>query len=120
MEKMVITDIKRYDKKADGTPYIGKNGKPFEIVKIKTDKYGEQVISCWGSFQNKSWKAGDTVTLKITKELYNGKESLKGEAIKESDAVIESLIRDIKDIKDRLYALEHPKSMLQPDNSVDF
>lgn len=68
IETVRLTNISRYDKGADGKPYIGKSGKPYTRVRIYTEKHGEQSLSGFGGAWNKDWQAGDEVTVNITEK----------------------------------------------------
>ena len=59
--KLTLTYAGRFTTKKDGSPLIGKNGRPYTSLRIKANEYGDKYISGFESAETKDWKAGDTV-----------------------------------------------------------
>ena len=59
--KLTITKIHRSNKDKEGKELIGKNGRPYTRVGIKTMQYGEKWLSGFENRQNANWKEGDSV-----------------------------------------------------------
>jgi len=61
------------DKKADGTPYVDKNGNPFKMAVIENEKGDKASMFC-GKFQAKdleeikTWKSGDIVKVNLEQD----------------------------------------------------
>jgi len=68
-----IKSIYINDKKADGTPYIDKNGNPFKMAVIENLEGKKASMFC-GKFQIKdlehiqTWKSGDTVRINLEQD----------------------------------------------------
>lgn len=45
---------------------IGKNGKPYEFYKIKTDRQGDKILTTFGSAETAKWKVGDEIEISVT------------------------------------------------------
>lgn len=60
-----ITKVFRSDKKKDGTPLIGRSGKPYTKVSIKTIEYGDRWVGGFGGQWNSGWKEGDVVDIEV-------------------------------------------------------
>ena len=68
MEKVTITQIYRSWKDKNDKPLMGRNGKPYERVNIKTREHGSETwLGGFGSKFNENWREGDEVELEITK-----------------------------------------------------
>lgn len=70
IKEIKLKSIYINDKKADGTPYIDKNGNPFKMAVIENEKGDKASMFC-GKFQAKdleeikAWKSGDTVRVNL-------------------------------------------------------
>lgn len=49
---------------------VGKSGKPYHKLNIKTQEHGERWLSGFSSPANRNWKSGDTVEIEVKE---NGK-----------------------------------------------
>ena len=64
-KKLTLTKIHRSNKDKDGKELIGKSGRPYTRVGIKTMQYGEKWLSGFENRQNANWREGDTVELVV-------------------------------------------------------
>jgi hypothetical protein len=65
MDKHILTFVGRYTTKKDGSPLIGKSGKPYTSVRIKTNAHGDKYLSGFENESTKGWKAGDEVEISV-------------------------------------------------------
>ena len=72
IQKLTITNISRFDKDPQGNPLTTAKG-PYTRVRLRAAEHGEQWISGFGGAYNSDWKAGDEVTVDITKVEKDGK-----------------------------------------------
>lgn len=63
--KLTLTYVGRFTTKKDGSPLIGKNGRPYTSLRIKANEYGDRYISGFDSKETKDWKIGDTVEAEV-------------------------------------------------------
>lgn len=70
IKEVKLKSIYINEKKADGTPYIDKNGNPFKMAVIENEAGHKASMFC-GKFQAKdleeikAWKSGDTVRVNL-------------------------------------------------------
>lgn len=73
IKEVILKSIYINEKKADGTPYIDKNGNPFKIAVIENEKGDKASMFC-GKFQAKdleeikTWKSGDIVKVSLEQD----------------------------------------------------
>lgn len=48
---------------------IGKNGKPYSFYKIKTDRWGDKVLTTFGDQVTAKWQIGDEIEIKVTESV---------------------------------------------------
>jgi len=94
MKEYTINYVNQFKTNKEGQPYLSKNGKPFVRVSIKVADHGEEYISGLWFGEDCPWKVGDTETLIIFEELYNGKKQLKFELPKKEN-VNQKVLEDI-------------------------
>jgi|SRR3990167_3918010 len=97
--------ISRFNKRKDGTPYVNKFGKGFEIVKLKIDSTnGDMEVTGFDSNGFTSqWKEGDVVDISVEKgDVYNGTQQYNFKQITKLDL----LEKRIEDVEKRLDVLE--------------
>ena len=63
--KITLTRVFKSDKKKDGTPLIGKNGKPYTKLSVKCQEYGDKWLSGFANKRNEGWKEGDVVEVEV-------------------------------------------------------
>lgn len=63
MEKVTLVKVYRSDTNKEGVKLVGKNGKPYTKIGIKTKEYGDKWLNGFGNFDNKGWNEGDTVDI---------------------------------------------------------
>jgi hypothetical protein len=63
--KLTITGIWRYTTKQDGSPLVGSNGKPYTSIRIKTQEYGDKLLSGFGDVWNAEWKDGQQIDVDV-------------------------------------------------------
>lgn len=68
MEKITLTFVGRYTTKKDGTPLVGKTGKPYTSLRIKCNEYGDSYLSGFDGAATRDWKEGDTVEIETEKK----------------------------------------------------
>lgn len=92
--QITLTKVFRSTKKKDGTPLIGKNGRPYTKLAIKTNEHGDRWLSGFDGKETQGWKEGDTVDVIVEeKGEYLNFSVPKKEA--QSSAAIEKLIEKI-------------------------
>lgn len=73
IKEVKLKSIYINEKKADGTPYIDKNGNPFKMAVIENEAGHKASMFC-GKFQAKdleeikTWKSGDTVKINLEQD----------------------------------------------------
>ncbi len=67
-KKITLTQVARYTTKKDGSPLMGKNGKPYTSVRIKAQEYGDQWLSGFGNAENAKWQGNEQVELIVEKK----------------------------------------------------
>lgn len=87
-----ITALKKYTTKPDGTPLIGKSGRPYTRLMIKTDVTGDDWVSGFDGAETKSWAIGTDVEIEVTK---NGQYS--NFAVPKKGSVDGQLLKDVYD-----------------------
>lgn len=97
MQEVKLEAVNREEK-------IGRSGKPYTALSIKT---GGKWYNGFGKFENKQWKVGDTVLVKLFQEEYNGKMYDKFETVSE----IEKLRLQVEALEKRLAALESTNNL---------
>ena len=60
-----LTQLHRSDKDKSGNSYVGKNGRPYTRLGIKTVEYGDKWLSGFGNQTNANWKIGDVVEIEV-------------------------------------------------------
>lgn len=65
MEKLTLTFVGRYTTKKDGTPLVGKTGKPYTSLRIKCNEYGDKYLSGFDGAATQGWKEGDVVEVEV-------------------------------------------------------
>lgn len=70
--KITLKNIYINDKNAKGVPYLNKNGEPFKMVNIVSDRENKASMYVGPKDTDKllileTWKPGDTVDIEITK-----------------------------------------------------
>lgn len=88
IEKLHLTRVYRNDNDKNGQPLVGRNGKPYSKIAIKTVEYGDQWINGFGNRDNEKWNDGDEVFGKVVK---NGT-YLNLERVSELEQVMEKLV----------------------------
>lgn len=71
ISKIKIVDLKRYDAKQDGTPYLTKAGKRFTRTVIKDDAKWYSALDFNGWTDN--WNIGDTINARVEETEWQGK-----------------------------------------------
>lgn len=98
--KVKITRVKAFDKKADGTPLVGKYG-PYWRISILTDRFGEEWLSGFGKTNCADWE-GTEKEIIVTEKESNGKVYKNFDLPKKTDEVA----RQLADLNKRVFALE--------------
>lgn len=84
-----------------GKPLMGKNGKPYTRMAIKTQEHGEKWLSGFQNAYNANWKEGDTVDLEIDEVFRDGKAYLNFRSLTKID-LLEARIVKIEEAIRRL------------------
>lgn len=103
MEK--ITKIYRNTADKEGNPLLTRDGRPYEKVALKVERYGDRYVSGFGNPQNKDWAIGDEVDIIIEE---------KGEYLnfhmpnskKAGEAQLGMIVEEIAELKKKVKALE--------------
>jgi len=111
MEKLKITKIYRSTKDKNGNALTTKDGRNYERVAIKCDKYGDKWLSGFGNSQNKDWQEGDEVEIEIEK---------KGEYLNFHLPPLTVKYKEFLDLKDRIVLLEDRVSELEGENIAKY
>lgn len=98
MESIKLTRIFRSDKDKAGNPLTTQDGRPYQRIGIKCEKYGDKWISGFGNKLNQYWKEGDEVEVKVEKVNKDGKEYL--------NFSMPSVWDEIRELKKRVATLE--------------
>lgn len=117
-----ITALKKYTTKPDGTPLIGKSGRPYIRLTIKTDVTNDDWLSGFDGPETKDWAVGSDIEIDVTK---NGQYS--NFAVPKKGAVDGQLLKDVYDntetILNKLVGqqikLEQILELLQPKKKAD-
>lgn len=70
-QKVTLTQVRRYTTGRDGSPLIGKNGKPYERVQIQTQQHGQQWLSGFGGLTTSRWAPGAVVDIEVKQRVGN-------------------------------------------------
>ncbi len=115
MEKVTITRVQADDKKRDGTPLIGKFGKPYFKVGIQTNEYGDTWINGFLPFNPDRW-VGSTQEIEIYEEEYQGKTYKKFKLPPRAGAMspdimpkLEQILREVTAIRTELVMVRQTK-----------
>lgn len=65
MQKLTLSYVGRFTTKKDGTPLVGKTGKPYTSLRIKCNEYGDKYLSGFDNASTKDWKEGMTIEAEI-------------------------------------------------------
>lgn len=105
--KLTITgQVFKNDKKKDGTPFVGKNGRPFTLLSftVKEEVMGKvgAKLSGFMNEDNANWKDGDVIDVEVKQ---NG-EYLNFELPKKTvgRAEFDALKRDVESIKEVVFS----------------
>lgn len=60
-----LTQLHRSDKDKAGNAYVGKNGRPYTRLGLKTQEHGDKWLSGFGNQTNANWKVGDVVEIEV-------------------------------------------------------
>ena len=107
MEKVKLTRVFTTDKNKDGSPLMGRNGKPYTRLAIKCEEHGDKWLSGFQGSRNASWKEGDTVDIIVEQK----GEYLNFRMPKKED---ELEIR-IKKLEDKVFGNSNPSDDKLPD-----
>lgn len=66
MTKVILTSVARYTTNKEGQPLMGKNGKPYSSIRIKTNVHGDKLLSGFGNKDNALWNVEDEVEIIVT------------------------------------------------------
>lgn len=102
IKKVLLTSVYRTEKDKKGNPLKTKDGKPYTRVLIKSEEYGDQLISGFGGDWNKDWKEGEEVTIEITEVKKDDKTFLNFGKVNMTDRLMEM----IQELNKRVMALE--------------
>ena len=105
MQKVTLTNIQKYTTNKDGTPLMGKNGKPYTRVQIRCAEYAERALSGFGGKETDNWQIGNSVEITVKE---NG-QYLNFEVPKVADKLdmkYEELANKVTGITMRLNAIE--------------
>ena len=91
--KLTLTKVHRSNKDKEGKELIGKNGRPYTRVGIKTMQYGEKWLSGFENRQNANWKEGDSVEVIVEQkgEYLNFRTVSLDERVEELEARVSKL-----------------------------
>ena len=59
--QLTLTQVNRITTNKDGTPLMGKNGRPYTRLLIRCNEYGDKSISGFDGKETANWAVGDTV-----------------------------------------------------------
>lgn len=63
--QITLTKVFRSTTKKDGTPLIGKNGRPYTKLALKCNEHGDKWLSGFDGKETQGWREGDTVNVEI-------------------------------------------------------
>jgi len=81
---------------SQGKSGTGKNGKPYQLIGIKTTEHGDEWMNGFGSDITTQWKKGDKVSIIIYEEDYNGK-TYKKFKLPNASAALEERVAKLED-----------------------
>lgn len=125
MEKVKLTKIYTTNKDKAGNQLIGKNGKSYTRMSIKTEQHGDKWISGFQNKDNSSWKEGDEVevVIKQSGEYLNFKTPKKPDVNNEK---LEKILNKLTSINLQLaiiaekVGINHPQFEQEEPNDVVF
>jgi len=83
MQKVTLEAI------SQGKSGTNKNGKPYQMIGLKTKELGDVWINGFGNQTTQGWKQGQVVSIEIYDEEYNGKTYKKFKSPNASDGLAE-------------------------------
>jgi len=101
--KVTLTKIYRTTKNKEGQPLIGKNGKGYERLGIKTQEHGDQWLSGFGGSWNQYWQEGEQVDINVVEVQGKDKVFLNFEKIDETKLTQDKLT----ELENRIIILEN-------------
>jgi hypothetical protein len=103
MEK--ITKIYRNTQDKDGNPLTTRDGRPYEKVALKVERFGDRYVSGFGNPHNKDWQVGDEVDI-IIEEKGEYLNFIMPGSKKAGEAQLGMIVEEIQKLKERVKALE--------------
>ena len=107
-----LTKVGRYTTDKEGKALVTSDGRPYTRLLIRTQEYGDKVISGFGASWNESWKDGQTVEAEV-KPTADGKylNLVKPDPIADLCKLYNKLER-------RVWALEEKTTIINDDNQT--
>ena len=94
-----ITQLHKSDKDKEGKAYVGKNGRPYTRLGLKTQEHGDKWLSGFGNQTNANWKIGDVVEIEVEEVAgKDGKQYLNFRMESQEDKIWKELQRQAGEI----------------------